>query len=120
MLALLAIVGGIVAIPQDDELARPLPRADVRATRRSSATPPTALLAFGLVLGAVVGLGGHRDRLRRVGRAAVARAGDRARASRGSPTLFEHKWYFDELIDALVVRPARVVRALRARTPSSG
>ena len=47
----------------------------------------------------------HRDRLPRLG----AEAGHRRARARAVPrrctTLFVNKWYFDELIDALVVRP---------------
>ena len=51
--------------------------------------------------------GRHRDRLPRLGRQPGAPPIARARALRRALyELFVNKWYFDELIDALVVRPA--------------
>jgi NADH-quinone oxidoreductase subunit L len=64
------------------------------------------LLVFGLILGTLLGLSGiaiaWQVWVRRPGTAAVVRA-------RFAPlyTLFVNKWYFDELIDALIVKPAR-------------
>ena len=104
----------------------PLPRADVRrleALRRARAVD--GLTVVGLVIGAVLG-----DRaasrspttlwVRKPERAA-------ARCARGSPActaFFVNKWYFDELIDFLIVRPfawfgrfgAQHVRARRRST----
>ena len=65
------------------------------------------------MLGAVIGLAGiavayHVWVLRPGTSAARAR-----RAARRCYELFVNKWYFDELIDALVVRPWALVRALR-------
>jgi NADH-quinone oxidoreductase subunit L len=102
-LALLAIVGGIVAIPKatgwlDNFLAPTFADSTIHSN------PSNGLLAFGLVLGAVVGLAG-------IGIAYVvwvrrpSLAPDLAARFRGLAVLFERKWYFDELIDALVVRP---------------
>ena len=62
------------------------------------------MLALGLVLGAVISIGGIALAYYIwVARPALAPA----IAARFAPltSLFEHKWYFDELIDALVVRP---------------
>jgi NADH-quinone oxidoreductase subunit L len=104
VLAVLATVGGIVLIPKTttwlDTFLEP--------TFEDSSVvidPSDSLLVFGLVLGSALGLAGiavayavwvrnpaiavrMRERLAPVHR------------------LFVHKWYFDELIDALVVRPA--------------
>ena len=102
---LLAVVGGIVAIPKVDELARQLPRADVPdSTLVGNASD--GVLALGLILGAVVSLGGIALAYYVwVVRPSLARARSRARFA-PLTSLFEHKWYFDELIDALVVTPA--------------
>ena len=62
------------------------------------------MLAIGLVLGAVVSIGSIAVAYYVwVVRPEVAVA-VRTRFA-GLTSLFEHKWYFDELIDALVVRP---------------
>jgi NADH-quinone oxidoreductase subunit L len=63
------------------------------------------LLAVGLVLGAVISIGG----LGVAYYAWVVRPSVVTEVrTRFAPlvSLFEHRWYFDELIDALVVRPA--------------
>jgi NADH-quinone oxidoreductase subunit L len=102
-LAVLATVGGIVQIPKvtswlDDFLAPSF------RDSRIAAAPSDNLLAFGLVLGAVVGLLGvavaYQVWVRRPGTAARLQA-----RLRPLHTLFINKWYFDELIDLLVVRP---------------
>jgi NADH-quinone oxidoreductase subunit L len=102
-LALLATVGGVVQIPKvtswlDDFLAPTFHDSTIVST------PSDGLLAFGLILGAAVGLLGiavaYQVWVRRPGTAAAIRA-------RLEPVhkLFVNKWYFDELIDLLVVRP---------------
>jgi NADH-quinone oxidoreductase subunit L len=61
-------------------------------------------LYFGLILGAVISLGSIATAyLVWVARPSLAPA--IATRLRPLASLFEHKWYFDELIDALVVRP---------------
>ncbi len=105
LLALLATVGGVLQIPKvthviDDFLAPTF--ADSRLYDR---TPSDGLLAFGLVLGAVVGLAGiaiaYRVWVQQPGTALAIR--ERLAAPY---RLFVNKWYFDELIDVTVVRPA--------------
>jgi NADH-quinone oxidoreductase subunit L len=67
--------------------------------------PSGTLTAVGLIIGTVLSLGGiwlaHLIWVRRPGTAAVIRA-------RLEPLyrLFNNKWYFDDIIDAIVVRPA--------------
>jgi len=103
ILALLAIVGGIVAIPKTtswlDNFLAPTFRDSTLVGNASD-----AVLAIGLVLGAVVSIGAialaYYVWVLRPGLAAEARA-----RFAGLASLFEHRWYFDELIDALVVRP---------------
>ncbi|MDQ6747772.1 MAG: NADH-quinone oxidoreductase subunit L [Candidatus Dormibacteraeota bacterium] len=102
-LAVLATVGGVVQIPKvtswlDDFLAPSF------SDSRIAAAPSDGLLAFGLVLGAVVGLSGIAVAYY----VWVVRPGTAARLQarlRPLHALFAHKWYFDELIDLLVVRP---------------
>ena len=60
----------------------------------------------GLVAGTVLALARHRARLPAVGARPRARRGRAARAARRACTASSsHKWYFDELIDSLIVRP---------------
>src|SRR5579862_3580079 len=104
LLAVLATVGGVVAIPRTttwlDNFLAPTFRDSTLVGHTSD-----LVLAIGLVLGAVISLGGI----------AIAYVVWVARPSlapqvrtRFAPlaTLFENRWYFDELIGALVVRPA--------------
>jgi NADH-quinone oxidoreductase subunit L len=103
LLALLAIVGGIVAIPKttswlDNFLAPTFANSTIVVH------PSNGLLALGLILGGVISIGG-------IGLAYVIWVARPSLAptiaARFAPltSLFEHRWYFDELIDALVVRP---------------
>ncbi len=100
---------GTRADPESRLRDRRLPRA-----RRSSARGCTrshersGLLVFGIVLGTVLGLLGiaiaYRVWVQRPGTATVVRE-----RLRPAYELFVNKWYFDELIDALVVRPAATI-----------
>jgi NADH-quinone oxidoreductase subunit L len=103
LLALLAVVGGIVSIPHVtswlDNFLAPTFRDSTLIGHASN-----TVLAIGLVLGAVVSIGSIAVAYYVwVVRPEVAVA-VRTRFA-GLTSLFEHKWYFDELIDALVVRP---------------
>jgi len=104
VLAVLATIGGIVLIPKTttwlDDFLEP-------SFRGSSVvvSPDDTLLVIGLILGTALGLAGifvaYTVWVRRPGTS--ARVLERlAPAHR----LFVNKWYFDELIDLLVVRPA--------------
>ena len=103
LLALLAIVGGIVSIPKTTTwLDHFLAPSFADSTIVSH--PSNGLLYFGLILGAVISLGSIATAyLVWVARPSLAPA--IATRLRPLASLFEHKWYFDELIDALVVRP---------------
>ena len=103
LLALLAIVGGIVSIPKTTTwLDHFLAPSFADSTIVSH--PSNGLLYFGLILGAVISLGSIATAyLVWVARPSLAPA--IAARLRPLASLFEHKWYFDELIDALVVRP---------------
>ncbi len=104
-LAFLAIVGGLLQIPKVthviDHFLEPTFHDSVLYERE----PSGGLIGFGLLLGTVVGLAGI----------AIAYViwvknpglSERIRA-RLAPvhTVLANKWYFDELIDVLVVRPS--------------
>jgi NADH-quinone oxidoreductase subunit L len=103
LLALLAIVGGIVSIPKTttwlDHFLAP-----TFADSTIVSHPSNGLLYFGLILGAVVSLGSIAAAyVVWVARPSLAPA--IAARLRPLASLFEHKWYFDELIDVVVVRP---------------
>ena len=105
LLALLAVVGGVIQIPGvDGALTRFLEPtfADSHLTR---AEPSTSSAWVGLAIGAVIALVGiviaHRIWVAAPGTPATLR-------TRLAPLygFLTHKWYFDELIDFVVVRPA--------------
>jgi NADH-quinone oxidoreductase subunit L len=103
VLALLATVGGIVAIPNTTRwLDHFLAPTFADSTLLSHAS--NGLLYLGLILGTVISLGSIATAyfvwVARPGLAPVIAA-----RARPLTTLFEHRWYFDELIDAAVVRP---------------
>jgi NADH-quinone oxidoreductase subunit L len=103
VLAIGATVAGIVLIPKTttwlDTFLEP-----TFAGSSVVANPSNTLLYLGLVLGTVIGLAGiavaYHVWVRRPGTSAAVQA-----RLRPLYQLFVHKWYFDELIDLLVVRP---------------
>ena len=102
-LAALAIVGGIVSIPNTTRWLDNF-LAPTFADSTIAVHPSNGLLYFGLILGAVVSLAAIATAyVIWVAKPALAPA--IAARFRPLTTLFEHRWYFDELIDAAVVRP---------------
>jgi NADH-quinone oxidoreductase subunit L len=116
LLALGAVGAGLVQIPKTDFVIDDFLRPTFATAKAYEPSGKTSVLAIGLTLGTLIGLAGIAIAYRVWvvgGRDAEGRfpAAERIRA--GVPggealyTLFVNKWYFDELIDALVVRPAR-------------
>ncbi len=73
------------------------------------------LLAFGLILGTLLGLGG----IALAWRVWVARPGTAAKLQERWHAVYEllaHKWWFDELIDGLIVRPMAAAGRFAAGT----
>jgi NADH-quinone oxidoreductase subunit L len=108
ILALGAFGAGLVQIPKidfviDDFLAPSFAGSKLYAVHEKS-----GLLIFGIVLGTALGLAGiaiaYQVWVKRPGTATVVRE-----RLRPLYELFVNKWYFDELNDALVVRPAAAV-----------
>jgi NADH-quinone oxidoreductase subunit L len=105
-LALLAIVGGFLQIPQVTHVVDHFLEPTFADSSLFERDPSGGLIAFGLVLGTLVGLAG-------IGIAYfvwVKNPGMSARVlARLQPlhTFLVNKWYFDELIGVLVVRPAQ-------------
>jgi len=105
VLALGAFGLGALQIPKVTDVVDTFLEPTFADSRLYTRSPSDGLLAFGLVLGAVVGIAGiaiaYRVWVARPGTAAAMR--ERFSAPY---RLFVNRWWFDELIDAGVVRPA--------------
>jgi NADH-quinone oxidoreductase subunit L len=115
VLAVLATLGGLVQIPFVDDLVTNFLEPTFADSRFRDLQPSDSLIAFGLVLGTVLGLAGialaYRVWVARPGSAAAWRA-----RFAGAYTLFAGKWFFDEALDLLFVRPAAAFGAFAQRT----
>ena len=120
-LAVLAVVGGFVQVPQVDRRgSTSFLEPDVRRldrARRADHDGPARPSASSL--GAVLGLARHRVAYRVW--VAAARARRRSVQARfgGLHRLFVNKWYFDELIDVVVVAARSRGSGASASRPSS-
>ena len=105
VLAVGAIGAGLVQIPEVDQVVVNFLRPTFAGSPLYEPHTRDGLLVFGLCLGTLLGLAGifiaYRIWVRAPGIALSARE-----RLRPLYELLAHKWYFDELIDALVVRPA--------------
>jgi NADH-quinone oxidoreductase subunit L len=105
LLAFGSIGAGLLQIPKIDFVIDDFLRPTFADSRLYEPHTKNGLLAFGLILGTVVGLAGigvaYSIWVKQPTLAVTAR-------ERFKPlyTLFVNKWYFDELIDLAVVRPA--------------
>jgi NADH-quinone oxidoreductase subunit L len=105
LLAIGALGAGLIQIPKVDFVIDDFLRPSFAGSALYETHTRNGLLVFGLILGALVGLAG----IALAWRIWVARPQTApALRARFAPAyeLFVNKWYFDELIDALVVRPA--------------
>jgi NADH-quinone oxidoreductase subunit L len=105
LLALGALGAGLLQIPKVDFVIDDFLRPSFGDSSLYATHTRNGLLVLGLVLGALLGLAGiaiaYRVWVARPGVAALVRA-----RLRPLYELFVNKWYFDELIDVAVVRPA--------------
>ena len=113
MLAILAVIGGLVQVPGVDHVIRSFLAPAFTGSKLASpaAQPSTTAAWIGLAIGAVIGLIGIGIAYR----VYIAKPGTAARLQRPfAPlhTLLANKWYFDELIDLVVVRPGAVLGRL--------
>ena len=105
ILAVGAVGAGLVQIPEVDDVITKFLEPTFAGSSLYTVHTRDGLLVFGLILGTVLGLSGiaiaWRIWVKQPSIAVTAR-------ERFKPlyTLFVNKWYFDELIDWLVVRPA--------------
>ncbi|MHB8492782.1 MAG: NADH-quinone oxidoreductase subunit L [Solirubrobacteraceae bacterium] len=105
LLALGALGAGLLQIPRTDFVIDRFLAPTFAGSRLYVVHEKTGTLVLGLVLGAVISLVGiaiaYHVWVRRPGSAAAVQARLGALHE-----LFSRKWYFDELIDALAVKPA--------------
>jgi NADH-quinone oxidoreductase subunit L len=105
LLAIGAVGAGLVQIPNVDFVIDDFLRPTFATSPLYEPHTRDGLLWFGLALGTVLGLAGialaYRIWVKRPGTSAAILA-----RMRPVYEVLVHKWYFDELIDALVVRPA--------------
>jgi NADH-quinone oxidoreductase subunit L len=104
-LAVLALVGGLLQIPKVDEVITKFLHPTFADSRLYEQHSSDSLLAVGLILGAVLGLVGIAIAYR----VWVVAPGTAVAWRERLPALHRvlvNKWYFDELIDLVVVRPA--------------
>jgi NADH-quinone oxidoreductase subunit L len=115
VLALLATVGGLVQIPEVNHVVTDFLEPTFADSRYLHEEPGSGLVFFGMALGTVVALAGialaYRIWVQRPGSATVWR--ERFAAPY---RLFVNKWWFDEAIDALVVRPFAVFGTFARQT----
>jgi NADH-quinone oxidoreductase subunit L len=115
ILALGAIGAGLVQIPKVDFVIDDFLRPTFANSALYEPHERSGLLVFGLLLGAVLGLAGiaiaYRIWVARPGTAAVLRE-----RLRPLYVLLVNKWYFDELIEELIVRPVAAAGAFARDT----
>jgi NADH-quinone oxidoreductase subunit L len=118
-LAVLAVIGGLVQIPGvDDKITQFL--APTFATDPLYTHDPSSGTAWiGLIIGALVAVAGISIAFRLYVRAPGTSARLQKRAG-ALHTFLYNKWYFDELIDLLVVRPAQFAGRFIGSTVESG
>jgi NADH-quinone oxidoreductase subunit L len=105
LLAVGAIGAGLVQIPEVDDVITKFLEPAFAGSSLYTVHTKDGLLVLGLILGTVLGLGG----IALAYRIWVQKPGTAARVRERFGALYElsvNKWYFDELIDGLVVRPA--------------
>jgi NADH-quinone oxidoreductase subunit L len=103
-LALLAIVGGYIAIPGVDNVLEKFLEPTFANSRFADTQPSTGAEWIGLVVGGVISILG----IGLAWRVYIREPGTAARLRERFPrahTFLSHKWYFDELYDAVFVRP---------------
>jgi NADH-quinone oxidoreductase subunit L len=108
LLAILAVIGGFLQIPGVDHVITTfLSPALADAPLASAAHEPSNHAAWiGLIIGTIVGLVGITLSYG----AYISKPGTSASLEARMPALHNflvHKWYFDELIDLVVVRPSQ-------------
>jgi NADH-quinone oxidoreductase subunit L len=115
ILALGATGIGLIQIPKVDFVIDDFLRPTFATSPLYEPHTKNGLLIFGLVLGTAIGLAGIAIAYR----IWVAQPGTATKIRERTPILYElflNKWYFDELIDFLIVRPAALAGGFAKNT----
>jgi NADH-quinone oxidoreductase subunit L len=108
ILACLAVIGGVLQIPGVDDGVTRFLAPTFAGSHLAHLDPSSGSAWVGLIIGALIGLAGlsiaYRTWVLKPGTATALR--ERVPALH---TFLYNKWYFDELIDFVVVRPAQWV-----------
>jgi NADH-quinone oxidoreductase subunit L len=111
MLAALAVVGGVLEIPGVDHVISTFLAPSFAGSKLAATGPSTGDAWIGLIVGAIIGAVGITTAYR-----IYVAAPDTSKLlqERFAPlhNFLVNKWYFDEAIDLLVVRPALLVGRL--------
>jgi len=113
-LALLSIVGGIVAIPGVTDTLEHFLEPSFQDSRFHDTAPTTGSEVWGLVAGGVIAIAA----IALAWLVYVRRPGTAARIRERVPRLHRflvNKWYFDELYEAMFVRPVSTIGAFSRR-----
>jgi NADH-quinone oxidoreductase subunit L len=113
VLALGAVGAGLIQIPEVDFVVEKFLAPSFAGSALYAVHNKDAVLIGGLILGTLLGLAGIAVAWRIWARPTEIPARLRARFG-AAYALSLNKWYFDELIDAAVVRPARALGAFGA------
>jgi NADH-quinone oxidoreductase subunit L len=105
VLAIGAVVGGVLQIPGVDSGVERFLEPTFADSKLARLNPATGTEWVGLAVGALIAIAGiaiaYRVWVQKPGTSAALQ-----RRFSGVYTFLAHKWYFDEIIDVLVVRPA--------------
>jgi len=105
VLAIGALGAGLIQIPEVDQVVVNFLRPTFAGSPLYEPHTRDGLLVFGLILGTLLGLAGIAIAYRIWVKQPIVAIAARARFGALYELLW-HKWYFDEAIDLLVVRPA--------------
>jgi NADH-quinone oxidoreductase subunit L len=114
-LGALALVGGLIQIPGVDDVIHNFLEPTFATSKFANVEEPTGAAWLGLGIGGVIALAGIWIAYQLY----VVRPGTTARLTErfsGLHRFLFNKWYFDELIDVLVVRPSLAVGRFCNRT----
>ena len=105
-LAVLAVLGGLVQVPGIDDAVTKFLDPTFADSKYVHVEPRTGSAWLGLVIGALIAIAGISVAYRIWVRQRGTSTRLRERFS-GAYVFLSHKWYFDEIIDFAIVRPAR-------------